>query len=71
MMDGCTFQGGLMTGGMFLFWGLLVFLGFYLMKSYMSGKSHPNRFTPIEILKVRFAKGEISEDEYERLKMKL
>lgn len=70
MFDGCTgFQGGGMMIGMFLFWAVLIFLGFYLMKSYMNGSQQSNNH--LNILKERLAKGEISDAEYERLKVKL
>lgn len=71
--NGCSgFQGGgIMMVGMFLFWGVLIFLGFYLMKNYMNGNQKTTKTDPLEILKERLAKGEITEEEYERLKEKL
>ncbi len=71
--DSCTgFQGGgWMMFGMFIFWGLLIFLGFYLMKNYINGNNGPSRNHHIDILKERLAKGEITEDEYDRLMKKL
>lgn len=66
----CTgFLGGMMMIGMFLFWGLLIFLGFYLMKNYINGRTTNTNY--LDILKERLAKGEITEEEYERLKTKL
>ncbi|MDP5277056.1 SHOCT domain-containing protein [Chengkuizengella axinellae] len=69
--DECaSFQGGgMMMIGMFLFWGALIFLGFYLLKNYINGNSGSSRH--MNILKERLAKGEISEEEYDRLKEKL
>lgn len=65
------FLGGGMMIGMFLFWGLLIFLGFYLMKNYINGNNNTTKSNPIDILKERLAKGEITEEEYDRLKGKL
>lgn len=50
---------------MMLFWIGLFILGIYLVSSYINGG---RRRTPIQILKERLAKGEISEAEYEQLK---
>jgi putative membrane protein len=60
--------GGMMMGGMFLFWALLILLGFYLMKHYIGSTKHTNTQ---EILKARLAKGEITEDEFDRIIDKL
>lgn len=70
--DNCYgFQGGgMMMFGMFIFWGLLILLGFYLLKNYLNGSNHSNQ-NPLNILNERFVKGEISEEEYDRLKEKL
>ncbi|NDI35250.1 SHOCT domain-containing protein [Chengkuizengella sediminis] len=69
--DECAgFQGGgIMMLGMFLFWGALVFLGFYLLKKYINGNRGSTHH--IDILKERLARGEITVEEYDRLKEKL
>ncbi|OEH92102.1 hypothetical protein BFG57_16800 [Bacillus solimangrovi] len=70
-LDGCSgFHGGSMMLGMFLFWGVLLFGGFYLLKKYLNSNTHSNQH-PVNILTERFAKGEISEEEYDYLKEKL
>lgn len=62
--------GGWMIFGMFLFWTLLLLIGFYLIRSFSKGSASTHE-DHMNILKVRLAKGEISEQEYERLKSKL
>ncbi|MDX8362481.1 SHOCT domain-containing protein [Cytobacillus sp. IB215316] len=71
-LDSCSgFQGGsMMMLGMFIFWGGLLFLGFYLLKKYLNGNNHSYQHS-INILNERFAKGEISEKEYDHLKAKI
>ncbi|WP_243292192.1 SHOCT domain-containing protein [Bacillus sp. FJAT-47783] len=63
-------HGGMMIG-MFFFWGLLIILAFYLMKNYINGNNRATSTNYMDILKERLAKGEITEEEYERLKTKL
>ena len=56
------------SGGMWLFWfGVLAIVGvvIYLMMRSMK-KAEPPRETPQELLKKRFARGEIEREEYER-----
>ncbi|NBI30059.1 SHOCT domain-containing protein [Chengkuizengella marina] len=69
--DNCAgFQGGgIMMIGMFLFWGVLVLLGVFLLKNYMNGNKRSTHH--IDILKERLARGEITVEEYDRLKEKL
>jgi len=61
-------MGGL---SMLLFWGIvivaLVMLGKWLMRGTGSGGEH----TPLEILKERYAQGEIGRDEFEQKKRDL
>jgi putative membrane protein len=59
----------IMMVGMFFFWGLLIFICFYLMKNYINGSRKPSN--PIDILKERLAKGEISEEDFDQMKEKL
>ena len=70
---GCTafYGGGMMMFVMFLFWGLLIFLGFFLMKNYMNGSNNRSNQNHLNILKERLARGEITEEEYDKLKEKL
>lgn len=69
--DHCLgFQGGgMMMIGMIIFWGLLFFLGIYFLKTFQNGKSINNHHN--EILKERLASGEITVDEFDRLKQKV
>ncbi len=56
MMDG--------TMGMILFWGLIV-LGIVALVKWLSAGSSPGSSKrPLEILQERYARGEISRDEY-------
>lgn len=52
-----------------LFWGGIIYLGVQLFKKY-SGTRVASK-TPLDILKERFAKGEISEEEFARMKNQL
>lgn len=64
--------GWIMMGGMFLFWLLLIALlvwGFTKMQK--SERTSTNQNDALTILKTRLAKGEITEEEYERLQQKL
>ncbi|MFD1040240.1 SHOCT domain-containing protein [Virgibacillus byunsanensis] len=54
---------------MVIFWVGLLILGIYLVTSYINGGGRKR--TPMQILKERLAKGEISEAEYEQLKSAL
>jgi putative membrane protein len=53
-----------------LFWGLLIYLLAKLFKAIFSGEKR-NSTTNLDTLKERYARGEISEDEYHRMKTEL
>jgi putative membrane protein len=64
--------------GMLLFWGVIIVLIVLLVRSFAGGdrtRSLPQlphgSSTALDILKERFAKGEISKDEYEQRKKTL
>ncbi len=59
-----------MMGLMGLIWIALIVLGFYLVYVFINGKG-ARRSDPLDILKERLARGEITEEEYDRLKEKL
>lgn len=62
--------GIIMLIGMILFWSLVVVFAIWLLR----GGGNPNATaseTPLEILKQRLAQGEISIEEYDRLRDKL
>lgn len=61
--------GGMMMIGMLIFWGLLIFLGIYFLKTFLNGKNIKNDNS--DIIKERLARGEITEEEFDRLKQKL
>ena len=52
---------------MIIFWGLIIWLIVWLVMKLTKQKSE----TPLEILKKRFAKGEITKEEFEDMKKKL
>lgn len=54
---------------MILFWVVIVFVGIWVAKSLSTGKSDND--SPEGILKKRYAKGEITKDEYDRMKRDL
>jgi len=69
--DGNMFFGG---GFMWIFWLFLIFILFVAIKAIAGtgeNKNTANRETPIEILKKRYANGEINEEEYERRRKEL
>ena len=63
---------------MVLFWGVVILGGVWLVKSLFGarqssiiGPSAPRETSPREILDQRYARGEISRDEYETIKQDL
>ena len=66
--DGYGMTGGLM---MVLFWGVIIGIIVLVVRG-LSGRSAPgNTPTAQDILRDRYARGEIDEDEFERRKAKL
>jgi putative membrane protein len=69
--------GWIMMIGMILFWvliiGAMVWLAIVMFRrpGGIAGGPGAGNETPLEILKKRFARGEISRDEYERMKRDL
>ncbi len=63
------FGGFFMMVGIMLFWVVLITVGFYLLYRFINDRKE--ELSPMEILKVRLAKGEISLDEFEQLSKKL
>ena len=60
-------MGGWMGGGMWLFWIVLIVLVVLLLRAVSGGfsSSSPSRQdTPLEILKARYARGEIDDEEF-------
>ncbi len=75
-LSGNRWTGGLFSGGILylLVWGLVVLLFVYaavrIFKAITSDKSgqHRDRIDSLAILKGRFAKGEISSEEFNKMK---
>ncbi len=74
------FGGGVMMGGgMWLFWGLLLVVIIFVVKalggfgalSSSSGQPEKAPEKAIEILKARYARGEIDEQEFQRMRSEL
>lgn len=56
---------------MFIFWaGLIVLVTWVIVKLVRSGQQ-PSSQTPLDIAKTRYARGEISKEEFERIKKDL
>lgn len=66
--DGSMFFGG---GLMWVFWILLAVAIIWVIKISMGGTSNNSSDSPKEILKKRYARGEINETEYKRLREEL
>lgn len=72
-----SYQGGGMGWGWFgfplmlLFWGVLIFAVIMMVRFWSVGHSNSSRIDPIDILKERYARGEISVEEYEERKRNL
>ncbi len=81
----CSWFGGPWAGGWFgggilmmlpmlLFWGLVIWGGFVLVRKLQTSQDNRQAFaspTALEILKQRYAKGEISQEEFEKMKQDL
>lgn len=68
--DGHFFGGGFM----WVFWILLIAGIFFLIQNMTKGNSDnssSDKETPLDILKKRYARGEIEEEEYERRRKEL
>jgi putative membrane protein len=68
------YMGAGMGIGMWLFWIILIVIVALLFKAFTGGTSVPPGTTaesPMELLKKRYASGEIEQQEYERLKKEL
>lgn len=69
-MNGMGFAGFGMFLWMFLQWGLLL-TGIYFLTRWISGKKNSYDDKAMDILRERFAKREISEEEFKHKKEKL
>lgn len=68
---GMGFGGGGMIM-MILFWAIIVSGAIYLVKLFVSKEQNGNqKESAMDILKIRYAKGEISFDEYEKIRKDL
>lgn len=67
-------EGGWMGAGMWLFWIVLIIVIVVLVKAASgsgSGASLERHDSPLEILRTRYARGEIDEEEFERRRKEL
>lgn len=60
--------GGLM---MLVFWGLVIFLIVVAVRRFTNGNSAPKQPDALDVLRDRFAKGEINEEEFQKRKSTL
>jgi putative membrane protein len=60
---------GLMGGGMWLFWLILLIVIVFLVKQFMAPSQPPE--STLELLKKRYARGEINKEEFEEIKKTL
>lgn len=61
--DGTMFFGG---GFMWLFWLVLVIVVVALLRPYVSGSQQADPTDALSVLKQRYARGEIDEEEFEK-----
>jgi putative membrane protein len=68
-------EGGWLGAGMWVFWILLIVIIVVLVRAVAGSSATPpqqdRHETPLEILKARYARGEIDEEEYERRRREL
>jgi putative membrane protein len=67
-------MGGWMGSGMWLFWIVLIVIVVLLLRAVSGGasSSSPSRQdTPLEILKARYARGEIDDEEFQHRRREL
>lgn len=59
--------------GMWIFWIVLILIVVFLIKALVGNEpvNNPNNETPLEILRKRYASGEISREQYEQMKKEL
>lgn len=73
--DGMFGDGGwhMMGGGplMWILWILVIGVVIYLLVNYSKKQTSEHEETPLDILQKRYAKGEISGEEYEQMKYDL
>lgn len=67
-MNNCV-GGGMMMSGMMMFWLFVLAAGFLVIFLILNRRR--DQLQPAVILKERLAKGEIAEEEYDRLREKL
>ena len=63
-----------MGGGMWLFWIVLIVIVVFLLRGVaggLSSSSPSHKDTPLEILKARYARGEIDDEEFQRRRREL
>jgi putative membrane protein len=75
MMNGWGMMGPLMWVFMLLLWGFAIF-GLicavrWLVTRGKAGEEHKAPETPLELLKARYARGEIGREEFERMRKEL
>lgn len=73
MMDGWggSFGMGVMIFFWLLFLGLIVTLIWFLIRKGSESTSKPDNESPLEILKRRYARGEINKEEFRRMKKEI
>jgi putative membrane protein len=65
---------GWMGGGMWIVWIVLIVAVVLLVRAFGSGGSaspSPRQETPLDILKARYARGEIDDEEFQRRRREL
>jgi len=65
MMEGWNMGGGFL---MWLFWILVIGVVVYLLVNFSKRQGPETKETPLDILKKRYARGEISQEEYTQMK---
>ena len=60
-------NGGSMWGGMWIFW-ILIIVGIGVVFYFINSNKNTQDETPLKILKKRYAQGEITKEEFEKMR---
>lgn len=71
MMGGYGMAGGFGFGWIMILWGVLIVVGIVALVKWMLGEQRGGEGKALDILKARYARGEIDEQEFRKMKRDL